>query len=81
MTEKEYRRAIQLNPNYASAHSMYGMYLVAMSRFDQALDEMRLALELDPASLAINTGVGRVLFYARRYREAAAQYQKTRAAW
>ena len=44
-TDKEYRRAIQLNPNYASAHSMYGMYLVAMSRFDEALAEMQRALE------------------------------------
>jgi serine/threonine protein kinase/tetratricopeptide (TPR) repeat protein len=75
-TEKEYKRAIQLNPNYASAHSMYGMYLTAMNRFDEALVEMKRALELDPASLAINTGVGRVLFYARKYQDAAAQYKK-----
>ena len=75
--EKEYRRAIQLNPNYASAHSMYGMYLTCMKRFDEALVQMRRALQLDPASLAINTGVGRVLFYERRYQDAAAQYTKT----
>ena len=76
-TEKEYKRAIQLNPNYASAHSMFGMYLTAMSRFDEALVEMKRALQLDPGSLAINTGVGRVLFYARRYRDAAEHYTET----
>jgi eukaryotic-like serine/threonine-protein kinase len=76
-TVKEYTRAIQLNANYASAHSIYGMYLVATKQFDEALAEMKRALELDPASLAINTGVGRVFFYARKYRDAAAQYRKT----
>ncbi|HYI93319.1 MAG TPA: protein kinase [Bryobacteraceae bacterium] len=76
-TEKEYKRAIQLNPNYASAHSMFGMYLTAMSRFDEALVEMKRALQLDPGSLAIHTGVGRVLFYARRYRDAAEHYTDT----
>jgi serine/threonine-protein kinase len=76
-TEKEYRRAIQLNPNYPSAHSWYAMYLVVMKQFDRALAEMRRALELDPPSLAINTGVGRVHLYARNYDEAAAQYTST----
>ncbi|MCU1259794.1 MAG: serine/threonine protein kinase with repeat, partial [Bryobacterales bacterium] len=76
-TVKEYTRAIQLNANYASAHSIYAMYLVATKQFDEALVEMKRALELDPASLAINTGVGRVFFYARKYRDAAAQYRKT----
>jgi serine/threonine protein kinase/tetratricopeptide (TPR) repeat protein len=76
-TVKEYTRAIQLNTNYASAHSIYAMYLVATKQFDEALAEMKRALELDPASLAINTGLGRVLFYARNYRDAAAQYGKT----
>jgi serine/threonine-protein kinase len=76
-TEKEYKRAIQLNPSYPSAHSWYAMYLTIMKRFDEALVEMRRALELDPSSLAINTGVGRVLMYARKYDEAAAQYTST----
>jgi TolB-like protein/Tfp pilus assembly protein PilF len=76
-TDKEYRRAIQLNPNYPTAHSMRGMYLVAMGRFGEALVEMRRALELDPASVVMSTGVGRVLFYARRYRDAAEQYNET----
>jgi TolB-like protein/Tfp pilus assembly protein PilF len=76
-TEKEYKRAIQLNLNYASAHSNYAMYLLVMKRFKESLAEMKRALELDPASLAINTGVGRVIFFSRRYREAADQYTKT----
>ena len=75
--EAEYLRAIECNPNYATAHSMYGMYLVAMKRFPEATQRMKRALELDPSSLAIHTGVGRVLLYARRYEDAAAQYSRT----
>jgi tetratricopeptide (TPR) repeat protein len=45
--------SIQLNPSYASAHSLYAMYLVAMKRFDEAVTEVRKALELDPTSLRL----------------------------
>jgi Tfp pilus assembly protein PilF len=76
-TEKQYRRAIELNPSYPTAHSMYAMYLIVMKRFDEAVREMRRALEFDPASWSINTGLGRALYYARRYREAEAQLIKT----
>jgi eukaryotic-like serine/threonine-protein kinase len=75
--EAEYLRAIELNANYPTAHSMYGMYLVAMKRFEEAMQQMKRALELDPSSLAIHTGVGRVSLYARRFDDAAAQYSKT----
>jgi TolB-like protein/Tfp pilus assembly protein PilF len=76
-TEKEYRRAIELNPSYPTAHSMYGMYLIVRKRFDDAVREIRRALEFDPASWSINTGLGRALFYARRYTEAETQFIKT----
>jgi serine/threonine-protein kinase len=76
-TEKQYRRAIELNTSYPTAHSMYGMYLIAMKRFDEAIREMRRALEFDPASWSVNTGLGRALYYARRYPEAEAQQIKT----
>jgi serine/threonine-protein kinase len=76
-TEKEYRRAIELNPSYPTAHSMYGMYLIVRKRFDDAVREIRRALEFDPASWSINTGLGRALFFARRYTEAETQFIKT----
>lgn len=75
--EDEFRRAIQLNPNYAPAHHFYADYLKAMGRFEEALNEIRRAQELDPLSLAINTGVGHVLYLSRKYDEAIDQYRKT----
>jgi TolB-like protein/DNA-binding winged helix-turn-helix (wHTH) protein/Flp pilus assembly protein TadD len=61
--EQEFRRAIELNPNYATAHQWYGYYLAAMSRFPEALDEARKAQQIDPLSLSINTTL------AGRYRD------------
>jgi len=74
--EKEYKRAIQLNPNYATAHHWYGYYLLIMARFDEALEEIEIALELDPLSPSINLDAGEVHFNARQYDRARAQYQK-----
>jgi TolB-like protein len=54
--EREYRRAIELNPNYASAHHRYGFFLNRMERIEEAHAEFRRALELDPFSLPINQG-------------------------
>jgi tetratricopeptide (TPR) repeat protein len=76
-SEKEFRRAIELNPGYPTAHHWYGHYLMAMGKMDGALAEMRKAQERDPLSLAINTGVGWALYQARRYDEAIAQYRTT----
>jgi TolB-like protein/Tfp pilus assembly protein PilF len=61
--EQEFRRAIELNPNYATAHQWYGYYLAAMSRFPEALDEAKKAQQIDPLSLSINTTL------AGRYRD------------
>ena len=76
-SEKEFKRAIELNPNYASAHQWYGEYLMSMGRFDEAIAETKRAQQLDPLSLIINTMVGNAYFTARRYDDAIAQYLKT----
>ncbi len=76
--EKEFRRAIELNPNYATAHQWYGEeVLAAMGRFPEALSELRQAEALDPLSLAINTIHGYVLYLARDNDAAITQLRKT----
>jgi serine/threonine-protein kinase len=69
--EKEFKRAIELNPNYATAHQRHGILLTAMGRMDEALVEIKRAQELDPLSLIINTDVGLFFFLQRQYDEAA----------
>lgn len=75
--EDEFKHAIRNNPNYSVAHNYYANYLKAMGRFEEALSESRRAQELDPLSLAINTGVGHVLYLSRKYDEAIEAYRKT----
>jgi len=75
--EKEYKRAIELNPSYATAHHWYAGYLSAMGRHNEAIAEAKRAQELDPLSLMINATGGLVFFYARRYDEAIAQCRST----
>ncbi len=75
--ESEFKRALALNPNYPPAHQFYADYLKALGRFDEALEQMRQAQELDPLSLAINTGIGHVLYLSRQYDRAIEQYGKT----
>ncbi len=74
--EREFKRAIELNPNYATAHAWYGEFLAFMGRFKEGEAEIRRGQELDPLSLSINTDVAKVYTLARRYDEAIAQYQK-----
>jgi TolB-like protein/DNA-binding winged helix-turn-helix (wHTH) protein/Tfp pilus assembly protein PilF len=73
---KEFRRAIELDPNYPTAHHWYAYDLAAMKRSDEAVAEIRRALELDPLSSIINTDAGQILMLARRPDEAIAQCQK-----
>ena len=75
--EKEFRRAIELNPRYAIAHQWYGDYLSVTGRPNEAIAEQRQALELDPLSLPINFAVGLALLNARDYDKAIQQFQKT----
>src|SRR5688572_31502766 len=75
-SEAEFREAIRLNPNYAPAHHFFADYLKAMGRFDEALSEIKKAQELDALSLAINTGVGHVLYLSGQYDKAIEQYRR-----
>ena len=75
---KEFERAIELNPNYATAHHWVANgVLSALGQFDRAIAEGKRAAELDPLSLIINANVGEDCLYARRYDEAIAQLRKT----
>lgn len=65
-----YRRAIALNPNYATARHWYSEYLTAIGRFDEAFVEIRQAKEIDPLSPSVNSQEVWILFYSRRYDEA-----------
>jgi TolB-like protein/Tfp pilus assembly protein PilF len=75
--EKEFKRAIELKPNYAVAHQFYGALLVATNRMDQGLAEMRRAVDLEPYTITINWSLGMGLGFAHRYDESIAQLQKT----
>lgn len=76
-TERELKRAQALNPNLPDAHNLYGYYLKAMGRLDEAKAETKRAQGLDPLSLMTNTDVGVDSYYARQYDEAIAQIEKT----
>jgi Predicted integral membrane protein len=75
--EKEYKRAIELNPRYGTAHQWYGGYLAVMGRSDEAIAERKLAQELEPVSLTINFELGLAFYHARAYDQAIEQFQKT----
>jgi eukaryotic-like serine/threonine-protein kinase len=75
--EREYNRAIELKPNYATAHHWRGEVLCEQARFEESFDEYRRALEIDPLSLIINRMYGHTLLYARQYDAAIAQLKKT----
>jgi TolB-like protein/DNA-binding winged helix-turn-helix (wHTH) protein/Tfp pilus assembly protein PilF len=72
--ETEYRRAIEFDPNYATAHHWYAEYLALTGRFDEALVEIERARQLDPLSLIIAADRGTILYFSRQYDLAIAQF-------
>jgi Tfp pilus assembly protein PilF len=74
--ETEFRRALELNPNYATAHHWYGHFLSIQGRLDEGLEEMGKAQTLDPLSPQITTSVGEVFWYKSQYDEAIKQLRR-----
>jgi len=74
-SEKEFQRAIELNPNYATAHHWYAEHLMWLGRFDEALSESERARQLDPLSLIIAADYGAILLYSRQYDRAIEQFR------
>jgi len=74
---KEFRRAIELNPGYATAHHWYAWHLALLGRYDEAIAEMRKAESLDPLSLIINADLAELLVIAHSYDESMRQSRKT----
>jgi serine/threonine-protein kinase len=75
--EKAFQKAIELNPNYPTARQWYGVLLSAMGRHGESIAQRKRALELDPHSLSVNSGLGRSYYWARQYNTALDQISKT----
>ena len=76
--EREFKRALELNPGYPLGHSFYGSYLAARGRSDESLAEVRRASELEPTRLGPHCGELRTLYYARRYDAAIKIHRRAR---
>jgi TolB-like protein/DNA-binding winged helix-turn-helix (wHTH) protein/Flp pilus assembly protein TadD len=74
---KEFHRAIELNPGYATAHHWYAWHLSLLGQFDEAIAEMKKAQNLDPLSLIINADLAELLGFAQSYDESIRQSRKT----
>jgi len=72
-----FQRAVELNPNYATAYQRYSLYLMAMGKARESLEKINVARQLDPLSLSINFSYGWRLYMARKYDEAAEQLGNT----
>lgn len=75
--ERAYRRSIELNPNYSTAHHWYALLLHVLGRLPESAAELRMAQKLDPLSPNINVSIGTQLFHAGRYDEAYEQLRET----
>jgi len=75
--EQDLRRAIEINPSLAIAHHDYAWFLVAMERYDEGIEQIKIAQRLDPLSPLANSDVGWVYLMARRYDEAIEQINRT----
>ena len=76
-SEKEFKRALDLDPDYTAAHHWYSHCLLPLGRTEESLAESRRALELEPLNLVINIHLGWHYLYARQYDEAIEQYRRT----
>jgi DNA-binding winged helix-turn-helix (wHTH) protein/tetratricopeptide (TPR) repeat protein len=76
-SEKEFARAVALNPGYSTAHHWGGVYSLMRGNVDEALGRLTLAQKFDPLSLSINTDIGWAYYFARQYEQAVEQYLKT----
>ena len=75
--QKEFKRAIELNPNYAGAHEWYAEFLAARGRESEALGEMRRARDADPLLVLMHAAVAEALYYSRRYDDVISQCRQT----
>src|SRR4029077_10115328 len=73
--EREYRRAIEIDPGYATAHHWLAECLMFEGRFDEALAESERARRLDPMSLIVAADYGAILFFSRQYDRAIRQFR------
>ncbi|PYO34492.1 MAG: hypothetical protein DMD86_08515 [Candidatus Rokuibacteriota bacterium] len=76
-SEKEFRRALELDPEYTTAHHWYSHCLIALGRTDESLAESKRALELEPLNLVVGVHLGWHYLYARQYDQAIEQFRKT----
>jgi len=74
--EGEFRRALEINPSYATAHEWYALLLKNQGRFAEAFDEIERARTLDPLSLIINCDVAQMYYWARQYDRSTQEFQK-----
>jgi tetratricopeptide (TPR) repeat protein len=74
--ERNFRRALEIDPGWADGHHWYGEYLVAMGRYREALAEYQKALELDPLSPIITTNLAHAFYFRREYERAAEQCRR-----
>ncbi len=75
--ERENKRSIELNPNYATGHHWYGLFLIILGKHEEAVRELKRALDIDSLSLIINTKLGVTYYYDREYGPAVDQLRKT----
>jgi eukaryotic-like serine/threonine-protein kinase len=73
--DAEFRRALALDPDYATAHDWYAYYLASLERFDEAIEHITRAQQIEPVSLSINTDVGEIYYWAGRHDRAIAALQ------
>jgi serine/threonine protein kinase/tetratricopeptide (TPR) repeat protein len=75
--EEEFKKAIKFNPGYATAHHWYAIHLSGLEKHEEATEEIKIALKLDPLSIIINTNVAWVYYFARQYDRAIEQFNKS----